>query len=80
MDESVSPMTREELLAEVQKLRGGPSRPREAGRGRTSVPAPVAPNWSDFFEDCLRHRKALDEQTHDVPAHDVPPSKKPDER
>src|SRR5215207_428936 len=81
MDDDLDLMTREELAAEVMKLRRGirdhrdstGHRPRWhhpalwAPLSEKSGPVPVVPEWPRFMQGCIRYRQSLDEQLPDAP-------------
>ena len=84
MDDDLADMTREELTAEVQRLRDGIRRHRDSTGhdlcwhhpdlwgllpGSTD-PIPAVPDWPQFLEGCLRYRKSLDEQLPTAPRTD----------
>ncbi|HEU4801259.1 MAG TPA: hypothetical protein VFS94_11590 [Gemmatimonadales bacterium] len=76
MDEDLTVLTREELMAEVRKLRDGIRRHRDStGHAlcwhhpalwgllpEQTDPLPVVPAWPEFLRGCLRYRQSLDEQ------------------
>lgn len=81
MDNDLEGMTRDELVAEVQKLRAGIREHRDSsGHGlcwhhpalwgllpEKSDPVPSVPAWPEFLRGCLRYRQSLDEQAPDAP-------------
>lgn len=86
MDDDLEEMSREELMAEVKKLRTGIRRHRDS-RGHDlcwyhpelwsllpekTDPLPSVPEWSKFMEECVRFRKSLDRQAPDAPRTDEP--------
>jgi len=81
MDEDVEALTRDELIAEVRRLRAGIRRHRD-GTGHElcwhhpalwgllperTDPLPVVPTWPEFLRGCLRYRQSLDEQLPHAP-------------
>lgn len=76
MDTDLDQMTREELMAEVKKLRQGIRLHRDSsGQGlcwhhpalwgllpEQTDPVPVVPEWPEFMRGCVRYRQSLDEQ------------------
>lgn len=76
MDEDLTVLTREELMAEVRKLRDGIRRHRDStGHAlcwhhpalwgllpEQTDPLPVVPAWPEFLRGCLRYRQSLDEE------------------
>ena len=86
MDEDLNDMPRDELIAEVKKLRAGIRTHRDAtGQelcwhhpalwgllpDRTD-PLPTVPAWPQFLLGCLRYRESLDRQLPDAPRSDEP--------
>ena len=81
MDNDLKNMSREELEAEVQKLRDGIRRHRDStGHDlcwhhpalwgllpEKSDPVPEVPDWPEFLKGCLRYRESLDQQSPDAP-------------
>ena len=86
MDEDLDPMSREQLVAEVKRLRSRIRSHRDstghelcwhhpdlwALLPEPNDPVPVVPEWPQFLEGCIRYRQSLDEQ---APA--APRSRKP---
>src|SRR5262249_8422241 len=76
MDEELEQMTREELVAEVKKLREGIREHRDSTQHELcwyhpalwgllpekTDPLPTVPAWPEFIEGCIRYRRSLDEQ------------------
>ncbi|MCW4353980.1 hypothetical protein ONR57_11785 [Hoyosella sp. YIM 151337] len=81
VDDDLTEMTREELIAEIRQLRRGIREHRDAsGHGlcwhhpalwgllpEVTDPVPVIPPWPDFMEGCVRYRRSLDEQSPHAP-------------
>ena len=81
MDSDLSGMTREELLAEVQRLRDGIRRHRDATGHELcwhhpelwrllpekTDPLPTVPDWPQFLQGCIRYRQSLDTQAPAAP-------------
>src|SRR6185369_7267177 len=76
VDEDLDTMVREQLIAEVRRLRAG-IRAHRDGTGHAlcwhhpelwgllpekSDPVPTVPTWPEFFQGCLRYCQSLDEQ------------------
>ena len=76
MDEDLKPLTREQLIAEVRRLRQAIREHRDAsGHGlcwhqpglwsllpEPLPPAVEVPDWPQFLRGCVRYRQSLDEQ------------------
>ncbi|WP_255428037.1 hypothetical protein [Ramlibacter cellulosilyticus] len=81
MDEDLDAMSREQLVAEVRKLREGIRAHRDTtGQDlcwhhpalwgllpERTDPVPAVPAWPQFMEGCVRYRRSLDEQAPDAP-------------
>jgi hypothetical protein len=81
MDGDLDRMSRDELVAEVRKLRYGIRKHRDSSRQdlcwhhpelwgllpEKTDPIPTVPEWPQFIEGCVRYRKSLDEQAPDAP-------------
>ena len=81
MDDDLNVMAREQLIAEVRKLRGGIRKHRDStGHDlcwhhpalwgllpEKSDPVPVVPEWPQFMAGCLRYRASLDTQAPNAP-------------
>jgi len=75
MDHDLDSMTRDELAAEVRKLRDGIRRHRDStGQDlcwhhpalwgllpEKTDPVPAVPDWPDFMRGCVKYRQSLDE-------------------
>jgi hypothetical protein len=76
MDSDLDSMSRDQLVAEVKKLRRGIREHRDstghelcwhhpdlwAMLPERSDPVPVVPDWPQFMRGCLRYRESLDAQ------------------
>ena len=85
MDDDLDALTREELLAEVRRLRAGIRKHRDSSGHdlcwhhpdlwsllpEKTDPTPVVPSWPEFLRGCLRYRQSLDDQLPDAPRRDV---------
>jgi hypothetical protein len=81
MDEDLDTLTREQLIAEVRRLRAGIREHRDStGQGlcwhhpklwgllpEPSDPRPTVPDWPQFLRGCIRYRQSLDEQLPAAP-------------
>jgi hypothetical protein len=81
IDGDVIRMTRDQLLAEVMKLRVGIRTHRDSTLHELcwhhpqlwgllpdkTDPLPEVPDWPRFLEGCLRYRRSLDEQLPTAP-------------
>jgi len=81
MDEDLETMTREDLVAEVKKLRQGIRQHRDSTGHELcwhhpalwgllqekADPIPTVPAWPEFIRGCVRYRQTLDEQAPDAP-------------
>ena len=81
MDGDLAGMTREQLMAEVKRLREGIRRHRDAtGHDlcwhhpelwrllpEPTDPLPVVPDWPRFLEGCIHYRQSLDVQAPAAP-------------
>ena len=86
MDEDLDAMTREQLVAEVKRLRGGIRTHRDSTSHDLcwhqpalwallpdpTDPLPTVPTWPEFLRGCLRYRQSLDEQLPHAPRSDAP--------
>jgi len=76
MDEDLAGMTREQLIAEVRKLRQGIRTHRDSSGHELcwhhpalwgmlpekQDPLPAVPDWPEFLRGCVRYRQSLDER------------------
>ena len=81
MDDDLLTMSREELVAEVHKLRDGirvhrDSRLHELCWHHPALwgllpertdPIPVVPTWPEFMRGCIHYRQSLDDQAPNAP-------------
>lgn len=81
MDDDLELMTREELAAEIVKLRRGIREHRDSTAHELcwhhpdlwallpekTDPLPVVPEWPQFMRGCIRYRQSLDEQLPHAP-------------
>jgi hypothetical protein len=81
MDEDLQSFSREELVAEVQKLRTGIRAHRDASKHELcwhhpqlwgllpekTAPEITVPAWPHFLRGCLKYRESLDAQLPDAP-------------
>src|SRR5262245_38535356 len=80
MDDDLAAMGRDELVAEVRRLRAGIREHRDSSGhelcwhhpqlwgllpDRTD-PLPEVPDWPQFLRGCVRYRQSLDEQLPDA--------------
>lgn len=86
MDEDLLPLSRDQLLDEVRKLRAGIREHRDSTGHELcwhhpalwgllpegSDPQPVVPAWPQFMQGCIRYRQSLDRQLPQAPRSDVP--------
>ena len=86
MDSDLDALTREQLAAEVRRLRAGIREHRDSsGHGlcwhhpglwgllpERSDPVPVVPEWPQFLQGCIRYRQSLDEQLPQAPRSTAP--------
>ena len=81
MDADVDGMTREQLIAEVRRLRAGIRKHRDSSGHdlcwhhpdlwallpEKTDPAPVVPEWPQFMLGCIQYRQSLDKQAAHAP-------------
>ncbi|HKA39940.1 MAG TPA: hypothetical protein VKD25_09225 [Burkholderiales bacterium] len=81
MDDDLDRMSREQLIEEVKKLRGGIREHRDTRLHdlcwhhpalwgllpEKTDPVPVVPAWPEFIRGCIRYRQSLDVQAPDAP-------------
>ena len=80
MDEDLESMTREQLTAEVRRLRAGIRAHRDSTAHELcwhhpqlwgllperTDPLPVVPGWPQFLRGCVRYRESLDRELPDA--------------
>jgi hypothetical protein len=76
MDEDLAEMTRDQLIAEVKKLRQGIRKHRDSSEHELcwhhpalwgllpekTDPIPIVPEWPEFIRGCVSYRQSLDRQ------------------
>jgi len=81
MDEDLDTLPREQLVAEIRKLRSGIREHRDStGQGlcwhhpnlwsllpEKTPPDIAVPAWPQFMRGCIRYRQSLDEQAPEAP-------------
>lgn len=81
MDTDLDSLSRDQLIAEVKKLRAGIRAHRDSTGHELcwhhpqlwgllpekTDPQPVVPDWPQFLEGCLKYRRSLDEQLPEAP-------------
>ena len=81
MDNDLDSMSREQLIAEVKKLRDGVRRHRDSTDHELcwhhpalwellpeqTDPIPTVPEWPQFMRGCIRYRQSLDNEGRDFP-------------
>ncbi|HEX5041762.1 MAG TPA: hypothetical protein VFV75_02590 [Candidatus Polarisedimenticolaceae bacterium] len=81
MDTDLDGMSREQLVAEVRKLRAGIRKHRDGSAHELcwhhpelwrllpekTDPLPIVPEWPQFLSGCIRYRQSLDAQAPDAP-------------
>lgn len=86
LDDDLEPMTREQLLEEVRKLRQGIRRHRDSTLHELcwhhpalwgllpekQDPLPTVPGWPQFLEGCIHYRRSLDAQAPNAPRSSLP--------
>lgn len=86
MDDDLERMPREQLVAEVKKLRSGIRRHRDGTLHELcwhhpelwgllperTDPVPVVPAWPQFMQGCVRYRQSLDEEAPGAPRSSEP--------
>lgn len=86
MDTDLDGMSREQLIAEVRKLRDGIRAHRDSSLHELcwhhpdlwallpekTDPVPVVPDWPQFLRGCIRYRQSLDEQAPAAPRTSTP--------
>jgi hypothetical protein len=86
LDKDLGKMSREQLIAEIRKLRSGIREHRDATRHELcwhhprlwgllpdkTDPLPTVPEWPQFLEGCIQYRKSLDSQAAEAPRTKAP--------
>jgi hypothetical protein len=86
METDLEGMSREQLVAEVMKLRAGIRAHRDSSKHQLcwhhpalwgllpekTDPVPVVPSWPQFLRGCVQYRQSLDEQAPHAPRTDEP--------
>lgn len=86
MNTDLDAMSRDQLIAEVQKLRDGIRKHRDSSGHdlcwhqpelwgllpEKSDPVPVVPEWPQFMRGCVRYRASLDAQIPNAPRTSAP--------
>jgi hypothetical protein len=81
IDDDLESLSREQLIAEVRKLRDGIRNHRDSTEQELcwhhpalwgllpekTDPVPVVPEWPQFLRGCVRYRESLDRQAPDAP-------------
>ena len=81
LDADLPSLSRDELIAEVKRLRAGIREHRDSTTHELcwhhpqlwgllperTDPLPVVPEWPQFMRGCVRYRQSLDEQLPDAP-------------
>lgn len=81
MDDDVDTMSRDQLIDEVERLRAGIRRHRDASGHDlcwhhpdlwallpdTATQMPAVPDWPQFLRGCIRYRQSLDTQCPQAP-------------
>jgi hypothetical protein len=85
MDDDLAAMSRDDLVAEVIKLRGGIRRHRDCSGHdlcwyhphlwallpEKTEANPAVPPWPKFIRGCIAYRQSLDQQLPNAPVADV---------
>lgn len=86
MDQDLNTLSREQLIAEVRRLRNGIRAHRDSTGHElcwhhpalwgllpdSTDPLPTVPTWPEFLRGCLRYRQSLDDQLPDAARADTP--------
>jgi hypothetical protein len=81
MDEDIAGMSKQELVAEVKKLRAGIREHRDSSEHELcwhhpalwallperTDPLPAVPEWPEFLRGCVAYRQSLDRQLPGAP-------------
>lgn len=87
MDDDLDQMPREQLIAEVRRLREGIRAHRDSSGHdlcwhhpqlwgllpERTDPSPSVPDWPEFMQGCIRYRQSLDRELPDAPRTHEPP-------
>ena len=85
MDEDLEAMSREQLVAELRRLRAGVREHRDSTGHELCwhhpklwgllpekvTPEVAVPPWPKFLRGCLRYRESLERELPDAPVHDA---------
>lgn len=85
MDDDLESLTREQLIAEVRRLRAGIREHRDSTEHElcwhhprlwgllpeTTDPQPKIPEWPQFLRGCIRYRQSLDVELPRAPRTDA---------
>jgi hypothetical protein len=85
-DGDLDTLNREQLVAEIRKLRNAIRRHRDSSGHalcwhhpdmwallpERTDPLPVVPDWPEFLDGCIRYRQSLDRQLPNAPRSDEP--------
>ena len=85
LDDDLAALTRDELVAEVRRLRAGIRKHRDSTAHELCwhhpelwsllpekvEPAVAVPPWPKFLRGCLKYRESLERELPDAPAADV---------
>jgi len=86
VDDDLTTLSREALIAEVRKLRDGIRAHRDnTGHAlcwhqpelwgllpERTDPVPIVPTWPEFLRGCVRYRQSLDDEAPDAPRSGAP--------
>jgi hypothetical protein len=86
MDDDLDTKSREDLIAEVKRLRAGIRAHRDSTGHElcwhhpqlwgllpeATDPLPIVPSWPEFLRGCVRYRESLDRELPDAPRSDTP--------
>jgi hypothetical protein len=87
MDDDLEAMSREQLVAEVRRLRAGIRAHRDSSGHalcwhhpvlwgllpELTDPLPTVPTWPEFLRGCVQYRQSLDDQLPNEPPADARP-------
>jgi hypothetical protein len=86
MDDDLVALSRDQLIAEVKRLRAAIREHRDSSHHELcwyhpklwgllpeeTAPQPIVPEWPQFLRGCIRYRQSLDEQLPHAPRSDEP--------